>query len=255
MKSFPKTQWSTLAQAFPPAPQLPCGQALNDFCRVYWQALHQTLVRKHGYAHAEAEDLTQTFLLWLLDGDHAARANPSEGKFRDWLVALLGRYVSNQRRIQGAKCRWGHAPHLSLADAADAAKRTDMPGASVMAEAVPEAAAMRVAAETMTPDQEIQRAWALATLGEARDRLQRQYAARGKERLFALLLPFLSIRADAADTAGAVAELGISPAALRMARSGFRREFGQAIRDLVRATVRTEEEFEEEMALIRQVAG
>jgi RNA polymerase sigma-70 factor (ECF subfamily) len=104
-----------------------------------------------------------------------------------------------------------------------------------------------------TPDEEVDRAWAVATLREVRWRMKADYAGRGKQDECEVLMRSLSAaRPD--DNARLAERLGISDGALKVRVHRFRQEFRETLRAVVREMVSCDDELEEELALVRKFA-
>ena len=231
--SDPRTHWSMVKRAFPLEKPLQCIDSQNEFCRIYWPVIHLSLRHKHNFNHHDAEDLAQSFVTWVLEGDSLAKCREEKGRFRNFLLAHLDNFVRNHLQKENAQKRGGRATKVPITEASTESSLQD----------------------ERTPDQNLQRAWSIATLREAHERIKKSYADKGKAHHFACLVPFLNAHEDESKAAQAAAILNMTLPAFRMARSRFRKEFGLCIADLVAATVDSEEEFAEEMALIREVAG
>ncbi len=70
---FATTQWSVVLTAQGESPT--AREALEKLCNAYWRPLY-AFVRRQGYSHEEAEDITQGFFAVLLerrDFDTSAR--------------------------------------------------------------------------------------------------------------------------------------------------------------------------------------
>lgn len=212
-----------------------CIKSQDEFCRIYWPVIHLSLLHKHQFSHHDAEDLAQSFVTWILESGALGKSRQEKGRFRNFLLAHLDNFVRNHRQKLHSQKRGGGTHQVPLDEA-------EVLGAAPLA-------------DSRTPDQELQRAWSIATLREAHERIRKSYEARGKEQLFACLLPFLSAHEDERRAISAAASLKMSLSAFRMARSRFRKEFGQCVSDLVSATVETDQEFAEEMQHIREIAG
>lgn len=77
---FVTTHWSAVleaGQSGAPAAK----SALDRLCKSYWFPLY-AYIRRQGFAPHDAEDLTQGFFLWLLEGNHLRVADPERGRFR-----------------------------------------------------------------------------------------------------------------------------------------------------------------------------
>lgn len=71
-------------------------EALENLCRTYWYPLY-AYIRRRGSGHEDAQDLTQGFLLQLLEHDAFNRVEQSRGRFRSFLLASLKYYLADQR--------------------------------------------------------------------------------------------------------------------------------------------------------------
>ena len=92
--TFPSTAWSMLEHAKSPD-QAEVMAAMNRFIVGYWRPIYRFL-RAKGLRHETAEDLTQEFLLKFLDRDWLAKADASRGRFRNYLLSILKRFVADQ---------------------------------------------------------------------------------------------------------------------------------------------------------------
>lgn len=229
----PATHWSMVKRAFPREEPQKCIKSQDEFCRIYWPVIHFSLQNKHRFSHHDAEDLAQAFVANLLDSDTLGKCREEKGRFRNFLLAHLDNFVRNYHQKQNAHKRGGKFRHVAMDDAESEEPMLDK----------------------RTPDKDLQRAWSIATLKEAHERMKRSYERRGKLQQFSCLLPFLSSDQDESRAMVAAASLQMSLPAFRMARCRFRKEFGACIADLVAATVDSEEDFAEEMHLIREIAG
>jgi DNA-directed RNA polymerase specialized sigma24 family protein len=92
--TFPTTAWSMLEDAKnrDPAEQT---AAMNRFIVNYWRPIY-CFLRARGCFHETAEDLTQEFLSQFLDHDWLAKADASRGRFRNYLLAILKRFLADQ---------------------------------------------------------------------------------------------------------------------------------------------------------------
>ena len=68
--------------------------ALAQLCQIYWAPLY-TFVRSRGYAMHDAQDLTQSFFVYLIEHKIYARADRQKGKFRSFLLASLKNFLAH----------------------------------------------------------------------------------------------------------------------------------------------------------------
>jgi DNA-directed RNA polymerase specialized sigma24 family protein len=119
--AFVTTHWSVvLASADQNSPQ--AKAALEQLCGTYWYPLYSYL-RRRGYSHEDAEDLTQGFLLRWLEHGSFARADARNGRLRSFLLAGLNHFLSDQWDRASAQKRGGGQATISLADTQGADER------------------------------------------------------------------------------------------------------------------------------------
>jgi RNA polymerase sigma factor (sigma-70 family) len=93
---FETTAWSMVRGAQDRGSPASCT-AINRFASRYWPPVFYFL-RTRGYSLHEAEDLTQEFFLKFLERDWIARADPARGRFRNYLLTILTRFLADQGR-------------------------------------------------------------------------------------------------------------------------------------------------------------
>jgi RNA polymerase sigma-70 factor (ECF subfamily) len=91
---FPTTSW-TFIEAMPDRADPGYREHVNHLILDYWRPVFYFL-RARGYPLTAAEDLTQEFLLRLWDRDLIRRADPTRGRFRTFLLAVLKHFLSDQ---------------------------------------------------------------------------------------------------------------------------------------------------------------
>jgi len=148
-------------------------EALTELCKLYWYPLYGH-IRRRGFSQEDAQDLTQGFLLELLEHKALARADQQKGKFRSFLLASLKNFLSNE--AQKARClkRGGQIQFVSVdfTEAEDRYEREEP-------------------AESLTPEKIFDARWAFALLGEAKNRLRQEYLNSGKMTIFEALKGFV----------------------------------------------------------------
>jgi RNA polymerase sigma-70 factor (ECF subfamily) len=70
-------------------------EALEELCRVYWKPVYCHLRRGWAKSNEDAKDLTQAFLLWLVEGNALTRYTPDRSALRTYLKSLLKHFVQN----------------------------------------------------------------------------------------------------------------------------------------------------------------
>lgn len=224
---FPSTHWSLLAKATLDG-QTEGQSALGELCRRYWAPLKQ-FIRSRGYSEAEAEDLTQGFLLHLLEHSTLRRADSARGKFRSFLLGALAKFLANDRQRRLAEKRGGRQPHVSV---------------ELLGVAAPALRNGEVAA--------FDRAWALTIVRTSLAGVERAFTEAGEGALFAVLRSFLP-GGTPLSYEEAAARAGLSVAALNSQVHRLRRQFRDAVRAEVASTVSAPHEIEEEIAHLYRV--
>jgi len=193
-------------------------RALEELCRAYWFPLY-AFARRRGSGPAEAEDATQGFFAHLLENDGLTSADRSRGRFRSFLLAAFTNFVADQRDKARAVKRGGGRRAVSL-DAASA-----------------EARYAKALADTMTPERLFERSWALAVLNQVVQRLEQEYAARGKAAVFDALRHCLDGQSDERSHGEIGSRLGMSEGAVRTQAHRLRRRYRELLRHEIGQTV------------------
>ncbi len=157
---FATTRWSRIVGQDRREPQLR-AIAFGELVQAYWYPLY-VYIRRRGVAREDAEDLTQEFFAHLLDGDRLQKASPERGRFRNFLLASLRNFMSNQWRNQRTQKRGGDATLVSL-NFDDAEQRYSLEPT-----------------DCETPQQLFDRRWALTLMENALSRVREFYAQRAK---------------------------------------------------------------------------
>ena len=231
---FATTHWSVvLAASDPQAPQ--ARDALEQLCRAYWYPLYG-FVRKAGYAHEDAQDLTQEFFARLLARNDFARADRSRGRFRAYLLGALRHFLADERDKALARKRGGAFQIISLDDPAAEARLSAEPAAA-------------------DPEQLYDRRWALTLLSQVLRRLGEEFAAAGKTRLFEELQVFLTMEKQDISYDQAARRLGLTDGAVRVAVHRMRQRYGEIFREEIAHTVARPEEIDGEIRHLLAVLG
>ena len=224
---FPTTQWTLLARASL-TEEPGSRQALEELCRRYWTPLHQ-FIGSRGYTETEAEDLTQEFLLHILEHSTLSRADRLQGRFRSFLLGALSRFLADQYDKRTAQKRGSGAIHLSvdeqtqnLADERGAATRFD-------------------------------REWALVVLENALRSLEAENSTPSLATHFAVLRKFLPGSLETPPYEAAAAQIGVTLPAFKSELHRLRTRFRALVRQELAATVSAPHEIDEEMEHLRRV--
>lgn len=225
--SFATTRWS-LVRAAGHADGSAVREALAALCDAYWYPLY-AYVRRRGHQPAEAQDLTQGFFTYLLEGNILAVADRQRGRFRSFLLQSLKNFLSTQRRRQSARKRAHDQRLLSLDfDSGETRYRLEP-------------------ADTVTPERLFERRWALTLLEAALAQLRAEYETTGRANLFTTLEAHLLGNPDALPYAALGERLGMSEGAVKVAAHRLRRRYREILRGQIAETVGTPEEVDDEL--------
>jgi RNA polymerase sigma-70 factor (ECF subfamily) len=224
---FVTTHWSVVLSARnEESPR--CAEALETLCRTYWYPLY-AYVRRLGHPPADAQDLTQEFFARLLQKHYLQSVDHEKGKFRTFLLVALQRFLANEWDRQHAQKRGGFAPVVPIDQ---------------------ELAESRFATElghTLQPDVLFERQWAMTLLERTMARLQEEYVATGRAKLFEHLQSCLAKDESASPYAEIAARLNLTEAAVKMAVHRLRARYREILRAEIADTVTSPEEVEEEI--------
>ncbi len=234
--AFVTTHWSVvLATADQDSPQ--ARAALEQLCGTYWYPLY-CYVRRRGYSHQDAEDLTQGFLLRWLQQNSFARADASKGRLRSFLLAGLNHFLSDEWDRASAQKRGGGQPMLSLMDTQGADERYRVEPA-----------------EERSPEKLFERRWALTLLDQVLAHAEQEFREAGKLEQFQQLRAFLIAGTGEESYAEVGAKLGMSPEAVKKAVQRMRHRYYELFREEVAHTVADPAEVEEELRYLCAVMG
>lgn len=215
---FGDTRWSLVAAAGAADPAA-ARDALIALCRRYWYPVY-AYIRGLGHAPALARDLTQGYFEHLVHARPPLPVSGDRGRFREYLLATLGRFLDGDWRD-------GDAPR-AVPEFAGA------PSGDVL-----EARHQQLFVEGHSPEQAYQRGYALEVLDAALTRLREEAEQAGRLALFEAMRPWLGGEPDARELARIAGGLGLKPiaaiVALARLRSRFRElavaELGETVSD------------------------
>ncbi|MGH9741209.1 MAG: RNA polymerase sigma factor [Candidatus Acidiferrum sp.] len=159
--SFPRTHWSRLAAVRGDA-SAERAEALNYLAERYWKPVY-CYVRRRGYGSAEAEDLVQEFFLTAFAKDLFAKADPTRGRFRNFLLKSMQHFLAREWRD------------------AHAQKRHPAEGFVSIRELASEAGPVVVPKHTKTPEDAYYRTWHCELVLRVLRALEQEYLASGKQ--------------------------------------------------------------------------
>ena len=229
---FPSTHWSVVLAAgrSQAEPEL-ARAALAELCQTYWAPLYN-FVRSRGYTVDDAQDLTQSFFVYLIERKIYSRVNRQKGKFRSFLLASLKNFLADTSDRQRTLKRGGRQDFLPLHE-----QQIEN------AESI-----FQTHGGTRSEDWLFDRSWAEALIATGLERLSADYKSEAKEKLFNELRIFLTSGAEPLPSyAELAARLGMPESTLRSHVTRLRARYRQVLRTEVRRTVDNEADVEEEL--------
>jgi RNA polymerase sigma factor (sigma-70 family) len=203
-------------------------EALETLCRTYWPPLY-AYVRRLGHSPHDAEDLTQAFFAKLLEKDYVAQARQEKGRFRTFLLTALKRFLANEWDRQHAQKRGGFQSVVSINQDQVESRLCLEPAYGVTADVV------------------FERQWAMTLLERVTARLQEEYLASGRAKLFEQLRHCLVKDESALSYAELAVQLHLTEAAVKMAAQRLRTRYRELLRLEIAETVSAPEEVEAEI--------
>jgi RNA polymerase sigma-70 factor (ECF subfamily) len=231
--AFATTHWSAVVRAGHDG-GADGHAALETFCRSYWYPLY-AYIRRLGHSAHDAQDLTQSFLAYVLDKKLIARADRDLGHFCSFLLGSLRYFMANDWRRRNTEVRGGGCAMVSL-DAISG-----------------EARYAREPADTESPESLFEQTRAIAVLDQAIRQLESEHAAAGKQPLFEALYIFLQGERGSRSYAEIGAQLSMSEAAVKVAVHRLRRRCRELLRAAVADIVSGPLEVEDELRHLMRV--
>jgi RNA polymerase sigma-70 factor (ECF subfamily) len=228
-RAFHTTRWSLiLNSADLQAPE--SRGALSELCRLYWYPLY-AFARRSGRDPADAEDLTQSFFLHLLEKEAFSRVDPEKGRFRSFLLASFKNHMSVSWQRGRAAKRGGGYQVVSL-DEEDAEGRYRLEPA-----------------DDLTAEKVFDARWATTLLSRVTSRLREEYVLQGKVQIFERLNMFL-VKADHEDVNSyqrISEELGFTVGGIKTLIHCLRKRFTSLLREEVAQTLADPAEVDSEL--------
>ena len=211
-------------------------EALTRLCRAYWYPLY-VFIRRQGRNPEDAQDLVQGFFAQLLQKRFLKDADPDKGRFRSFLLIALRRYMANEWDRENRLKRGGGCEIVSLDDESTEAR--------YQAEPVDE----------MSPEKAYERQWAVTLLKQVLARLEADFAAGGKGRLFEELKRHLSGEGGETPYAVIAARLNMTEGAVKVAVHRIRQRYRELLREEIAHTVANEADIDQEIRELFAVVG
>jgi DNA-directed RNA polymerase specialized sigma24 family protein len=205
---FRTTQWELVlnAQGADSSQQKRC---LSEICSRYWFPLYKFALFT-GLSHEDAQDLTQSFFLHLLQKAGLQHVDRAKGRFRSFLLASFRNHLSTHRQYACAAKRGGGKPSNYLEPA-----------------------------DYLTAETFFDANWAQLLIERVIIRLREEYRQRGKSHQFDRLQCYLEIGSepDAKSYEEAGRTLGISGNGAKTLVFRMRQRFAVLMRQEVAQTL------------------
>src|SRR6516225_3021178 len=109
---FATTHWSVVVQAGnSKSPE--ATAAMERLCQTYWYPLY-VFVRRKGYSHEDASDLTQAYFASFLEKRFLKSVDANLGKFRTFLLTSMAHFLANEWDKTQAQKRGGGQQVISF---------------------------------------------------------------------------------------------------------------------------------------------
>ena len=214
--------------------------ALSQLCQTYWPPLY-TFVRSRGYSVHDAQDLTQSFFVYLIEKKIYMRADRQKGRFRAFLLASLKNFLSDAYDREQTLKRGGALDFLPLRE-----QQAEEAESLFQTNSSPD--------DGISEDRVFERTWAETLVTSGLERLSASYKTEGKEKLFEELRIFLTGSTDPLPAYCDLAvRLGTQESTLRSHVTRLRARYRDALRREVRRTVDTEAEVDGELRELLRV--
>jgi DNA-directed RNA polymerase specialized sigma24 family protein len=230
---FKTTRWSIVLSSVDwSTGQKTAQAALSQLCQIYWRPIF-AFIHRQGFSVPDAQDLTQDFLLLVLEGSLLQRADPNRGRFRSLLLKSLQHFLADVADRKSARKRGGDVQFISWDDwIAEAPSQLSVPSEQ---------------AANWTPERTFDIRWAATLAERALRRLSEECAARGRRRVFDIVSSCLTAeRADISYSALS-ARLRVGDPAVKRLVHGMRRRYRTLLREEVAETVERCDDVEEEI--------
>jgi RNA polymerase sigma-70 factor (ECF subfamily) len=206
--------------------------ALADLCKMYWRPIFAFICRR-GYSVPDAQDLTQDFLLMVLEGDLLERADPARGRFRSLLLKALQNFLVDDTIRKHARKRGGDMKFVSWDE--------------WMAEAPSNLVITAQEAESWPPEKIFDVRWAATAVEHALRRLGEECEAHGRRRVFDVLSECLAAERQDISYPKLSKNLGVTETAVKRLVHQLRQRYRALLRDEVAQTVEKPEDVDEEL--------
>ncbi|MEP6936561.1 MAG: sigma-70 family RNA polymerase sigma factor, partial [Chthoniobacterales bacterium] len=227
---FASTSWTLILEAGGTESSDQTRDALTQLCSIYWRPVYLFL-RRRDYNWHDAEDLTQGFLVDLIETRFHIHADPDKGRFRSFLLGALKNFLANRKDYEHAQKRGRDVNFVPLTEVSEQ-----------------EVNEMVARYYRWNAEESYEREWAVVVLRRAITLLDEECRLAGKNQLFHALKGYLGAEGiDVLPYEEISRQLSRSVVALRKDVSRFRQRYRSILREEVRQTVASENEVDAEL--------
>jgi len=224
---FQTTQWSLILTAGGDDSGA-ARAALSKLCEIYWYPLY-AYVRRHGTNPDDARDLTQGFLISLLERRDIENVRQERGRFRAFLLASLQHFLANDAARRQTQKRGGGVILLPL-------ELENAEGRYSFEPAAP-----------MNPQTLYERRWALTVIDRVLAHLRLEWEANHQVSEFDELKACLLGDAPPGGYAAVAERLNSTEGAVRVAVHRLRRRFRKKLQQEIGETVSDSADIDDEI--------
>jgi RNA polymerase sigma factor (sigma-70 family) len=233
LNRFTTTRWSMiLSCAESGTNEDKARRALADLCRIYWRPVFAFICRR-GRSVPDAQDLTQSFFLMLLEGGLLQRADPNRGRFRSLLLTALKQFLIDDSLRKRTLKRGGNMQFVSW----DA----------WMAEAPSNFAIPATEAESWPAEKLYDVRWAATAVEHSLRRLGEECESRGRRRVFDVLGDCLAAEREDVSYKELAKTLGVPETSVKRLLHQLRIRYRELLREEVAQTVEKSGDVDEEL--------
>lgn len=234
---FENTIWSTVLKA-KDGEEAVRLEALGRLLERYRRPIILEIRHKQQCDALTAEDLAQQFIHDWLKRDFLKNLTRDEGRFRSFVRTSIHNFLRDIHSRQTAGKRGGGMRTESL-DAIDEEGRPFL----------------TPAATCLGPEETMDIAWARQILQEALAQLERECREARRGSLFGELKPYLTGETEALTYATVGARLGMTEGSIKVASHRLRQRLAELVREEVRQTVGSREEWQDELRYLISLFG
>lgn len=202
--------------------------ALEELCRAYWYPIYAFLRRK-GQSRDDAQELTQTFFLKVVEKGFFEKAEPERGRLRSFLLKSVQNHLTSARR-KANSLSMKVFPALGEFDFESGETRYQSE-----------------ASTTETAEQLFERKWALALLAGVLESLREELTEKFGSDHADLMVGQLNFAEDQASIAELSSQIGVSDTAMKARLHRMRQRYRELLRSAVASTLGPGEEVNDEI--------